>query len=103
MCITLYDAMLQEENSCVVCKQIKDFSEMCQNSCGHIYCFTCLRGLSSVLTPHFSSSMSNNRMCMPHHLLPGNRAVCYCIPLHALPPLAIKSRVHRRGHYSSSW
>jgi hypothetical protein len=39
---------LQEENSCVLCKNIKDFSDMCQNSCGHIYCLSCLRGLSLV-------------------------------------------------------
>ena len=39
---------LQEENSCVMCKHIKDFSDMCQNSCGHIYCLSCLRGLSLV-------------------------------------------------------
>ena len=51
--VIIPDKCAQEENSCVVCKSIKDFSDMCQNSCGHIYCLPCLRSLSFVRLSFF--------------------------------------------------
>jgi hypothetical protein len=106
----------QEENSCIMCKKIKDFSDMCQNSCGHIYCLSCLRGLSFVRQPlplpqpPFQQSWTTPpspfppppccyRFCFSRHLPKGNRFICSGISLCPLSSNRLELRLHGRAHH----
>jgi hypothetical protein len=65
---------------------------MCQNSCGHIYCLSCLRGLTLVRCPL-------KQRVTPIHTSSGNCGVDVRLPVSTMPPNRLKLHQHGRTHH----